>query len=258
MENVKSLLTAAHFSHLFGGLFSLGLQPVSPEDAAGVSGLLVRTVQRAAEDHKRGAEHDHLLLQTAKRPHVKRVEDAEREAVLEWIRMKCPCRSGRKYHMQRCTSHTLYEEYRSAVQRGELLWCDRPCAPRSRNWFDQRKKEIKLRRPHRYWGNFECLLCMALPEELKKQHELKAQWAAEEKKAVEERDVNVQIDLQETQRRVTKLRDHEELKTTQAAYLHHIRHVATKQDKSRAMIVMDFSKFRSQARNLIPLSGFMI
>ena len=36
---------------------------------------------------------------------------------------------------------------------------------------------------------------------------------------------------------------HQELKLHQAAYLHHVRHVATKQDRTRVLVVMDFSKY---------------
>jgi hypothetical protein len=219
------------------------------QDAAVLAACSERTVQRARQEKKDEEDNGHLFAKHkahTKRP--QRIPAEERKATEQWLGEKCPVKSGTKYHIQRCTSMQLYDEYRTSIAKGELTWRmvnGEAAEPRSRCVFDRMKKERKIRVATAYDGNFDCLLCKAIPEEVKHQAALQGQWES----AVAKKDDTVAklyVELEAATRRVKKLREHEALWRHQAAYLHHVRYEATRNDPTRALIVMDFSKFNTK------------
>lgn len=220
----------------------------SVRQAAEWAGCSERTVQRALQEKREEADNGHLFATYKACTHrQQRIPPEEKKATERWLGEKCPVKSGTKYHIQRCPSLQLYEEYRSSIGKGELSWRIVNCEavePRSRCVFDRMKEQMGIRAATGYDGNFDCLLCTALPHEVQNEAVLERQWKA----AVLKDDgtaAQLHVDWQEATRRVQKLRDHESLRLHQAAYLHYVRHVATRKDPTRALIVMDFSKFNT-------------
>ena len=216
--------------------------------AAALAGRATRTVARARAEHVEESEHDLAFLSNAKHKEPKRIGDGERKAIEAWIKGRCPCKSGSKYHIQRCTSQQLYEEYKQALASGELRFAtpdDEEPKTRARCVFDTIKHALGIRAARSYSGNFECLLCAALAEEQRALVTARARWEKEVKEGGPKA-AQLWVDLDATEQRVKKLQAHNELKLHQAAYLHHVRHVATKQDRTRVLVVMDFSKYNTK------------
>ncbi len=218
---------------------------MSDRAAAAVSQCSQRTVRRARTEHVAAAPHDKQLLFSVSHPHVSRIPAPEREAVAAWIGEKCPCKSGSKYHIQRCTSETLYNEYKDAIASGELAWAPAGSEPRARaRWvFDAMKAALHIRRARNYSGNFECRLCTTLPADEKALRVARAKWQKASDAKDEKKAGTLWLDVQAAERRVAKKTEHKALFLHQAAYLHHVRHTATKEDRSRVLVVMDFSRY---------------
>ena len=221
------------------------------KEAAAFAGCSERTIQRARREKQDAKTNGHLFVKHKMKTKRPKISVEEKKATERWLGEKCPVKSGTKYHIQRCTSMSLYEAYRASIDKGELSWkrADKDdgavvIKPRSRGVFDAMKRKMGIRAAKGYDGNFDCLLCKAIPEEVKNQAVLQSQWEA----AVAKNDGTagqLHVDLEAAKTRVTKLREHEALRLHQAAYLKHVRYVATRKDLTRALIVMDFSKFNT-------------
>ena len=218
-ENVERLFASLPpHSPIRRGLVGELVEGLPVQEAADLAGCSPRTVERARQERKEDKDNGHLLAKY--QAHVKRqkISAEERKATEKWLDEKCPVKSGTRYHIQRCTSLQLYEEYRAAISRGELSWRTmNGAAPeaRSRSIFDRMKKKMGIRAARGYDGNFDCLLCKAIPEEVKNQATIQGQWEA----AVARDDGSAPplwVELEAVKARVVKLRDHEALRKHQA------------------------------------------
>ena len=249
-ENVKRELAAlprnSDLRRPLATELSVGLTPKEAVDSLGLS---PRTLARGRKERREGKQtilHSKYTTGTKKQ----RRKTCEKEATKVWLHSRYPPKSGGRYHIQDETNETSYKAYRKAVEEGQLVWETsegKRCKPRSRSVFDAiKKKETKIRVATKYDGQFECLHCQALPEEKQLVITYEKEWNEAKGKGDEEKTKERWIDLEAARRRVEKLQAHCDLRLHQYSYLEKVRWELSKQDPSRLVVVMDFTKINMQ------------
>jgi hypothetical protein len=249
-ENARNQLAAFHPNNdlrrpLMTNL-AIGLTPGEAVESLGIS---AKTLARGRKEQREGKQTilDSKYTAGTKKERRKAVE---KEATKVWLHSRYPPKSGGRYHIQDETNETSYKAYRKAVEEGQLVWDisgKQRCKPRSRCVFDAiKKKETKIRVVTKYDGQFECLLCQALPEEKQLVITYEREWNEAKVQGDEEKMRERWIDLEAARRRAEKLEAHRDLRLHQRGYLEEVRWTLSKQDTSRLVVVMDFTKINMQ------------
>ncbi len=209
-RNVTSLCVEAKGNRGRGGIVARVTAGLPTAQAAELAGCSTRTVQRARKDKEENPAWDAVWLQ---HPALERerVSKSEVAAVLAWIHVQCPVKSGSKYHMQYILSHELYDTY--TVATGVLQWARKQerCKARCRSWFEAMKKKAKVRVARTFWGQFHCVRCKALEEEKRRTERLQVRLAALAPGESDEADAQraeLDVEVREAKLRLAKLQEH--------------------------------------------------